>query len=292
MTKTKNSFQGTILTEEGRSEFAQLIEEIHLGLVLLASFFFLATLVLPCFIAMERKQPTPVQVEAPAPRPERPPAPKQQPALNPEPSPEPELASEPREESEPAAPKIEAPKVASAAPEVASAAPESAAQLVPAADRLPEPYDTCPVYQPLRRSFSIQSTGLNPYVAGLLEEIQEWRAMARVNRTVGCSGFQNEPMGNFLTRSNSWMYHGPPPPRPTSPSMTANFSKRALPPTPATVHWEARGQAVSIPDRRPPWAKTRQPTEDEEDAPTWARTRARHQHQTWAGAQELAETRV
>ena len=43
----------------------------------------------------------------------------------------------------------------------------------------------------------------------------------------------------------------------------------------------------------PSWfGKLAKPTEDEEDAPTWARTRARHQHQTWAGAQELAETRV
>ena len=279
--------------DEGRSDFARVMEEIHLGLVLMSTFFFLATLVLPCFIAMERRQPAPEQQTASA---------------------APEAAAPEAAAPEAAAPEAAAQTLVPAAPEVAKAAPEVAK----AADCLPEPYDTCPVYQPLRRSFSIQSTGHNPYVAGLLEEIQELRAMARVNATVGCSGFQNEPMGNFLTRSNSWMYHRPPPPPPRPalpskmtilsekasspepllfqlrnearerdqrPSKKTILSEKAYPPEPMT--FQLRDETLGQ-DHRPPWAKNRHQTAAQLEPPTWARPR----NQTWAGPPDMAETQV
>ena len=186
-----------------------------------------------------------------------------------------------------------APKAASAAPkaasETASAAPKAALEAASAAENLPEPYEVCPIYQPIRRSFSVRSPNQNIDVAGLLEEIEELRTMVGANRTIGCFGNQNKPTVTFATRSNSWNFHRPPPPppRPALPSQMTISNERASQPEPVPFRLHDETQTQDR-DRRPPWARNPHQTVVLQELPAWARPGP----QTWAGGSNLAETQV
>jgi hypothetical protein len=204
----------------------------------LALVFFLATLVLPCILRRREKKKRPAVT-----------VPIQNPALE-------QQADASRKEQVPEAPESEfqAPERASRAlgtesqapPESEFQAPERASRaLKTAEENLPEPYEVCSVYQPLRRSCSVRYGADNDsYVKSLQRELKELHALTAINRQMvidrvtssGASRYENVPAVRFHARSNSWMFHRPAPPPPPGPpllSRTTDFSKRALPPTPA-----------------------------------------------------------
>ena len=208
-------FQGPTINERG-SVIAELAKEINTGIAFLALVFFLATLVLPCIPRRGEKKKRPAVT-----------VPIQNPAAE-------QQADASRQEQVPEAQESEF-----QAPERASRA------LKTAEENRPEPYEVCSVYQPLRRSCSVRYGADNDsYVKSLQRELKELHALTALNRQMvidratssGASRYENVPAVRFHARSNSWMFHRPAPPPPPGPpllSRTTDFSKRALPPTPA-----------------------------------------------------------